>query len=168
MEVSWNRGTPSYHPFVHGIFQYKPTIFGYPNLGHLHIAFGTCSPDLTLTREAPVLSPCSTSKRPRNHRTERASPSAWGTKPSVVHIPWESWDKIIWLVGQGHPVLKNMSSSLGMMKFPILMGKCKIDGNHSPPTSNDGFYPQVMGVKPWPILSSHGWPRLTLWLGDVA
>ena len=28
-----------------------------------------------------------------------------------------------WLVGQGHPSEKNMSSSIGMMTFPILMGK---------------------------------------------
>ena len=29
-----------------------------------------------------------------------------------------------WLVGQyTHPVLKNMTSSIGMMRFPIVMGK---------------------------------------------
>ena len=32
MEVSWNRGTPSYHPFPDGIFHYKPTILGIPHL----------------------------------------------------------------------------------------------------------------------------------------
>ena len=26
MEVSWNGGTPSYHPFIDGIFPYKPSI----------------------------------------------------------------------------------------------------------------------------------------------
>ena len=32
MEVSWNRGTPSYHLFLDGIFPWtKPTILGYPN-----------------------------------------------------------------------------------------------------------------------------------------
>ena len=30
-EVSWNRGTPSHHPFLDGVFPYKPTIFGYPH-----------------------------------------------------------------------------------------------------------------------------------------
>ena len=29
MGVSINRGTPSYHPFLDGIFPYKPSIFGY-------------------------------------------------------------------------------------------------------------------------------------------
>ena len=28
--VSWNRGTPSHHPFLDGISQYKPTILGDP------------------------------------------------------------------------------------------------------------------------------------------
>ena len=30
MEVSWNRGTPSHHPF-NGIFPYKPSILRYPH-----------------------------------------------------------------------------------------------------------------------------------------
>ena len=34
MEVSWNRGTPSYHPFEIGIFHYKPSILGYPIYGN--------------------------------------------------------------------------------------------------------------------------------------
>ena len=41
-----------------------------------------------------------------------------------------------WLVGQGHPSEKNMSSSIGMMTFPILMGKYgkikKWHPNHQP------------------------------------
>ena len=31
----------------------------------------------------------------------------------LLDVPWSWWH--IWLVGQGHPVLKNMSSSIGMM-----------------------------------------------------
>ena len=30
VEVSWNRATPSHHPFLDGIFPYKPSILGYP------------------------------------------------------------------------------------------------------------------------------------------
>ena len=30
MEVSWNGGTPSHHPFLDGGFPYKPSIFGVP------------------------------------------------------------------------------------------------------------------------------------------
>ena len=33
--------------------------------------------------------------------------------------------------------LKNMSSSVGMMRFPIWMGKCQIHGNQLPPTSHE-------------------------------
>ena len=40
------------------------------------------------------------------------------------------------LVGGWATPLKNMSSSIGMMTFPILMGKCQIHGNQLPPTSN--------------------------------
>ena len=29
--VSWNRATPSSHPFIDGIFHYRPTIVGYPH-----------------------------------------------------------------------------------------------------------------------------------------
>ena len=32
MEVSKNGGTPSSHPFLDGIFQYRPSILGYPHL----------------------------------------------------------------------------------------------------------------------------------------
>ena len=32
MEVSWNGGTPSYHPFIDGISPYKLSIWGYPHL----------------------------------------------------------------------------------------------------------------------------------------
>ena len=28
----WNRGTPGYHPFLNGIFHYKPAIFGDPHI----------------------------------------------------------------------------------------------------------------------------------------
>ena len=34
MEVSWNGDTPSHHPFLDGIFHYKPTIFGIPIYGN--------------------------------------------------------------------------------------------------------------------------------------
>ena len=37
MEVSWNRGTPSHHPFLIGIFRYKPAIWGIPPLWNPHI-----------------------------------------------------------------------------------------------------------------------------------
>ena len=37
------------------------------------------------------------------------------------------------LVGGLNPSEKY--ESIGMISNPILMGKCKIDGNHSPPTS---------------------------------
>ena len=32
MEVSWNGGTPSHHPFEIGISHFKPSIWGYPHL----------------------------------------------------------------------------------------------------------------------------------------
>ena len=32
MEVSWNRGIPSHHPFLDGIFPYKPSYWGIPHL----------------------------------------------------------------------------------------------------------------------------------------
>ena len=32
IEVSWNGGTPSYHPFIDGISPYKLSIWGYPHL----------------------------------------------------------------------------------------------------------------------------------------
>ena len=35
--VSWNRGTPSHHPFLDGISHYIPSILGTPNLGNPHI-----------------------------------------------------------------------------------------------------------------------------------
>ena len=38
-------------------------------------------------------------------------------------LAWQRGDIYIWLVGQGHPVLKNMTSSIGMIRHPILMGK---------------------------------------------
>ena len=28
LDISWNRGTPSHHPFVHGIVPYKPSSYG--------------------------------------------------------------------------------------------------------------------------------------------
>ena len=36
-----------------------------------------------------------------------------------------------WLVGQGHPVLKNMSSSMGMIRNSQLIWENKIDGNQT-------------------------------------
>ena len=32
MEISRNKATPSSHPFLDGIFHYKPSIWGYPHL----------------------------------------------------------------------------------------------------------------------------------------
>ena len=44
------------------------------------------------------------------------------------------------LVGGLFTPLKNMTSSIGMMrKFPIFLGKCQIDGNHSPPTRHGNY-----------------------------
>ena len=52
------------------------------------------------------------SPRPKPHPGSRWSHTTWQTT------------KHNWLVGQGNPTpLKNMSSSIGMMRFPILMGK---------------------------------------------
>ena len=34
MEVSWNRGIPSYHPFEIGLFHYRPSILGYLHCGN--------------------------------------------------------------------------------------------------------------------------------------
>ena len=31
LEVSWNGATPYHHPFLDGIFPYKPSIWGYPH-----------------------------------------------------------------------------------------------------------------------------------------
>ena len=38
MGVSTNEGTPSHHPFIDGIFHYKPS-WGTPISGNLHIPF---------------------------------------------------------------------------------------------------------------------------------
>ena len=38
MVVSWNRGTPSYHPFIDGIFHCKPSSYwGIPTNGNPHM-----------------------------------------------------------------------------------------------------------------------------------
>ena len=38
--VSWNRATPSSHPFIDGIFHYRPTIVGYPHdYGKPHVGW---------------------------------------------------------------------------------------------------------------------------------
>ena len=54
MEVSWNRGTPSHHPFLDGIFHYKPSSYGdAPIDGNLHMDWWLptgSSDDLELAR----------------------------------------------------------------------------------------------------------------------
>ena len=43
-----NRGTPSSHPFIDGIFHYKRCLMGYPHdLGNLHISIPMISASTT-------------------------------------------------------------------------------------------------------------------------
>ena len=46
MGVSWNRGTPSHHPFIDGIFPYKPSILDTPIIGNPHIMLCHVNPNL--------------------------------------------------------------------------------------------------------------------------
>ena len=51
----------------------------------------------------------------------------------------------------GHPSEKYDKSSIGMMRFPIVMGKCQIDGNHSPPTS---YKPLDLETRVFPVVDA--------------
>ena len=74
-------------------------------------------------------------------RCHRVIATHWGGKESLyfrtwVESLWWIWFMVIHqncLVVLGHPNLKNMSSSIGMISNPILMGKYKINvPNHQP------------------------------------
>ena len=75
----------------------------------------------------------------------------------LLDVPWSWWH--IWLVGQGHPVLKNMSSSIGMMTETQYFWENSKNGNQT--TNQIWGFPE-MGVPPngWFIMEKILWKRM--------
>ena len=74
--------------------------------------------------------------------------------------------KYTWLVGQGHPSEKYDFVNWDDNRNPIFLGKYKIDGNQSPPTSHP-FYRWIVPYNPYIIPIFDGESQIWWWIPNM-